>query len=97
MKLNGLNTFLFSGNDISYSLPFFRITISIVAIMHVLMVANDFDFFYSDNGLMPYDLSNLYVSNHYITIPKLLNFVGLENKDYLLIIYSFSKFKVSMV
>lgn len=66
---------------------FFRQSIGILLILHLLAVLPDFEVLYSSTGYIPSDIMDVFVPNYLITLPKIVNYLqsfGIGEFDILL-------------
>lgn len=55
-------------------IAFFRMSIGIVILLHLVAILPDFDLLFSTNGIIPNDIMNVFTPNYIITLPKIIYF-----------------------
>jgi len=57
-------------------LLFFRVSVSLFLLVHFFSLGKDFNYFYSNNGLIPVKVQSVY--NESISLPKILNYLHIH-------------------
>lgn len=84
---NKLQKFFFEELTNQHWSVFFRQSIGILLILHLLAVLPDFETLYSSTGYIPSDIMDVFIPNYLITLPKIVNYLqsfGIEEFETLL-------------
>lgn len=88
---NNISNFFYNGKESYQWITFFRISVSILILLHFVAVLPDFGLLFSSNSIIPSDILGVFVPDYIITLPEIVSFLesyGIREEGTLLIFKS---------
>ncbi len=74
---NNFSSYFISTKDTSVDfIPFFRITIGLIFLIHFISILNDFDLLYGMNSIIPSDIHTIYLNENVILFDEIILFLN---------------------